>query len=254
MYIVILGNNVKKTYSPIIYNNIFKKRNIIYYKLSSKKKNILIFLIYFLSLKNIYFFNITIPFKEDLIKLTNFISKRVKNYKTSNFFTNYKNSLFSYTTDGIGFEKSINKNLLVNTKRALVIGTGGACKSIMSFLIKKFKFIEVYNRNLKKLKVFNKIFNKNYKNFNFFNKKKYFVINTIPYKIFKKNILNNLNINCFKYIINYRTKSNLFDGSNMLYEQALENIKIFYNEKKRNYFKEKIINLSQKPHSRKNNY
>ncbi|MGX7586224.1 hypothetical protein [Candidatus Vidania fulgoroideorum] len=245
MFLAIIGNKVKKSLSPIIYNNIFIKKNIIYIKISTNIKNLFMFIIFFMK-KKFSLFNITIPYKEKIIKMINFFSYKSKMLKTINCIIKYNSCTYGFTTDGIGFYKSLKKNIIIKNNKALLLGTGGASKSIMPYIIKNFSEIKIFNRNIDNLKKFNKIFKKKYKNYDYKRSKKnlFFVINTIPYVCFVKNILKYLNKKCFIYLINYRIKKKLFDGSNMLFEQALENVKIFKNYEKRRKIKKKIFKLS----------
>ncbi|MGX7582837.1 hypothetical protein ACWNYQ_00630 [Candidatus Vidania fulgoroideorum] len=247
MYILIIGNNVKKSFSPIIYNNFYKKCNIKYFKLSIKKKFIFNGLINFFSYKKKLFFNLTIPYKEITSKFSNFCSNRVLKINANNIFVKYKNTIFSYTTDGLGFFLSLKKNILLKKKNILILGAGGSCKSIMDYIKNKYKYIYIFNRGYKNINIFNRLFLKKFKKIsyeNLKNFKNFLIINTIPYYPFLFNYYNLLNKKNFFYLINYRIKNILFDGSNMLFEQAIENIKIFKNENERKKIEKKFIKIS----------
>ena len=77
-------------------------------------------------------FNVTIPFKEKIIKFLDLLdskAKKIDSLNTIKIFSNYK--LKGYNTDYIGFIKSIRPLLNKNHKKAILLGSGGASKSIV---------------------------------------------------------------------------------------------------------------------------
>ena len=89
--------------------------------------------------------NVTIPYKEEVMKYLDKLDKTAKAIGAVNTikFTK-KGNLKGYNSDVVGFEKSIFPLVKKQHKRALILGTGGASKAIAYALKKndiKFKFV-----------------------------------------------------------------------------------------------------------------
>lgn len=80
-------------------------------------------------------FNVTIPYKEQIIPLLDSISKEAAEIGAVNVVRvdNYegKQWLSGFNTDVIGFRESIRPLLRPEMKKALVLGTGGASRSVV---------------------------------------------------------------------------------------------------------------------------
>ena len=75
--------------------------------------------------------NVTIPYKESVIELLNYIDPIAKKIGAVNTIKiDKQNKLLGYNTDYIGFKQSLESNIS-NQKRALILGTGGASKAIV---------------------------------------------------------------------------------------------------------------------------
>lgn len=83
-------------------------------------------------------FNITIPYKEQIIPYLDEISDAAKEIKAVNTVKIVRNgtsySLHGFNTDIHGFQESIRPILQKQHKKALVLGTGGASKAIVKAL------------------------------------------------------------------------------------------------------------------------
>lgn len=80
-------------------------------------------------------FNVTIPYKEQIISLLVGISVEAKEIGAVNVVSvhqvNGKAALFGYNSDVVGFNNSIKPLLKSTHTKALVLGTGGASKAIV---------------------------------------------------------------------------------------------------------------------------
>ncbi len=75
--------------------------------------------------------NITIPYKESVMKYLDFIDEDAEKIGAVNTVKiNSQNKLIGYNTDFYGFMTSIKSLLNKNHKKALILGTGGASKAI----------------------------------------------------------------------------------------------------------------------------
>ncbi|MGX7577338.1 hypothetical protein [Candidatus Vidania fulgoroideorum] len=224
----LIGKNVKKTLSPIIYKHFFSKSNkqIKYHKISCKINFFYINIIFFLKTQTVI--NITIPYKETVIVFGNFLSNRVKKTNSSNLLLINNNTLYCYTTDGLGFLKTFNKIKEKKKYNIFLFGAGGAAKSIIYEL--KKKLLHIYNRNQKKINIIKKYIKHDIKLIKNKTIKNSLIINTIPENFFYKIIKNHqfVFLNCFFYDIGYKTKNKVnFNGLNMLYLQGAQTYKIF---------------------------
>lgn len=94
---------------------------------------------------NIKGINVTIPYKEEVLKYLDVLDKTAKKIGAVNTikFTK-RGNLKGYNSDVVGFENSIKPLLKKHHKNALILGTGGASKAIAYALKKnniKFKFV-----------------------------------------------------------------------------------------------------------------
>ena len=75
--------------------------------------------------------NVTIPYKEEVLKYVNVQDELVKRVGACNTIINKDGNLYAYNTDVLGFIKSLEvNNIDVKNKTALILGTGGASKAI----------------------------------------------------------------------------------------------------------------------------
>ncbi len=81
-------------------------------------------------------FNVTIPYKEQIIPLLNSIDSRAKRVGAVNCVKRIGNSWEGFNTDIIGFEKSLVPLLTSEHQEALVLGTGGASLAVC-FVLKQ---------------------------------------------------------------------------------------------------------------------
>jgi shikimate dehydrogenase len=82
-------------------------------------------------------FNVTIPYKEDILPFLDEISPEAKAIGAVNCVAIKNNRWVGYNTDAMGFEKSILPFLENHYPRALIIGTGGASKAVAFTLAKR---------------------------------------------------------------------------------------------------------------------
>ncbi len=89
--------------------------------------------------------NVTIPFKESIIPFLGRIDKVARIIGAVNTIKiNKKGILKGYNTDHYGFVHALMSFLPMKDKKALILGTGGACKSIVYILeAMNFEIIQV---------------------------------------------------------------------------------------------------------------
>ncbi len=157
---LVIGNPIKHSLSPQLHQYWFGKNkiNAEYKKLKIDQKQIKKILDK-IRKKQIEGINVTIPFKNSVIKYLDILEGDAK--KTSSVNTIYlrKQNLIGDNTDVYGFAFGILKKIKSKIKAAGIIGAGGVTSSIILALIKKgVKKIYITNRTFSKLKVFKKKF------------------------------------------------------------------------------------------------
>lgn len=82
--------------------------------------------------------NVTIPHKEAIIPYLDELSEAVHHIGACNCIQIKNGIKTGFNTDVIGFERSLQKKLKPDHKKALVLGTGGAAKAVLYVLKKRF--------------------------------------------------------------------------------------------------------------------
>ena len=127
----LIGKNIDYSFSKNFFNEKFIKENIrgcTYenYDLSSMKE-----LNSIIKDDSIKGFNVTIPYKKEIINFLHEIDPIAKKIGAINTLKiSDKKKIKGYNTDYLGFISSI-KDLISNHSKALVLGTGGASKAII---------------------------------------------------------------------------------------------------------------------------
>ena len=190
----LIGKNIDYSFSKKFFSEKFEKENLncIYSNFDieniSHVKSIL-------QDDTINGFNVTIPYKEEILKFLDEIDEAAKTIGAVNTIKKINNKYIGFNTDFIGFEKSL-IGLIENKKpeNALILGSGGASKAV--------KYV------LNKLNI-------NYSTVSRKSSKSEFIYEN----------LNNEIINSFKLIINCSpvgTYPNINDSPNIPYEYLTE--------------------------------
>ena len=143
----LIGNNIDYSFSKTFFNSKFKKEES-----NDSYENFDISDLSQLSevlLKNpkLKGLNVTIPYKESIIKYLDRIDSNAQKIGAINTIKiTAERKLIGYNTDYIGFKESLKNLLPISKKNALVLGTGGASKAIVyalkSLNYKVTKFLE----------------------------------------------------------------------------------------------------------------
>jgi len=161
----LIGNPIKHSLSPSMHNAAFSYLKIkARYKLFPLGDKELKTFLFSLNKKNIHGLNITIPYKEKVIQLTDgYLSSAVSAIGAANTLTVGRgNKLKLFNTDHLGFARHL-KELKLNPKKAAIIGAGGAARAICFALGKrKAQEVSIYDidkfRSLSLMERFNQIF------------------------------------------------------------------------------------------------
>ena len=237
----VVGNKSSSSLSPTIFNHWFKKYkiNAKYSFLELNNENFEKKIKNLLKNKKVKGLNITIPFKQKIIKHLNVLNKHAKKINAVNCVSIDK-KIKGTNTDWEGYYKTIPMKNILKTKRVVIIGYGGAALAIHYVLkLKGFKNIEIFNRSKKKLSFEKK--NKYTKTITSLSKSLVdagLIINTTPtnpinvkYKrlIRKKTVLSDIVYKPkeTKFLKNYPENKKIY-GISMLLEQAIPCFKTWF--------------------------
>ncbi len=154
--LALIGNPIKHSLSPRIQNYFIKKYSLdaVYVAFEFRENNLKEA---FRGAKKLGFLglNVTMPYKNEVFNLvdrSDNISKSTKSVNTVKF-DNERGTSTGFNTDVGGFLKSMDKkNFNWGRSSCLVIGAGGAARSVIfGMILKKVKKIWVYNRTKEKV-------------------------------------------------------------------------------------------------------
>lgn len=135
----LIGEKLQHSLSPKIHNTLFKGLNIEgAYKLFEVEREELGKAIDSLKVLKIKGVNVTIPYKQDVMKYLDFISEEAKKIGAVNTIYFNDGKLYGYNTDYFGFGTIIKNNEIeVKDNIAMVLGNGGASKAVITYLLDK---------------------------------------------------------------------------------------------------------------------
>ena len=161
----VIGTNVDKSLSPLIFNHWFKKYKIdaTYEYKVIKEKNFNKEVRLLLKEKGLCGLNVTIPFKEKILKKMDKIDGPSKKIKAVNCVTVKKNKYYGSNTDWLGFKEALlseitkNEAKIKSKGKVVLIGYGGASKAILYSLSSMGnrwkKNVLVFNRSKKRINI-----------------------------------------------------------------------------------------------------
>ncbi|MDC1492995.1 shikimate dehydrogenase [Flavobacteriaceae bacterium] len=144
----LIGRNIDYSFSKDFFTDKFKreKLNCIYNNFDIQEiKELKKIIIHF----DISGLNVTIPYKESVMKYLDYICPIAKEIGAVNTIKFDEDILSGYNTDYLGFYESIKKIVKPSTK-ALILGTGGASKAIayaLKLLNIKYIFVSRSKKN-----------------------------------------------------------------------------------------------------------
>ncbi|WP_203258823.1 shikimate dehydrogenase family protein [Hyunsoonleella ulvae] len=148
----LLGKNISYSFSRNYFKNKFEKENITgvsyeNFDIDTIEK----FPKIISETKGIKGFNVTIPYKEEVIPYLDKLNKKAKAIGAVNTIKiTKKGKLVGYNTDCYGFINSLKPFLKKHHKKALILGTGGASKAVIYTLREKGIICHYVSRSTKK--------------------------------------------------------------------------------------------------------
>ena len=134
----LIGKNIEYSFSKKYFSEKFKKENLDCTYSNFDIENISQ-IESILQKNGISGYNVTIPYKQEIIKFLDEIDEVAKAIGAVNTIKKIDNKNIGFNTDSIGFEKSLIP-LIENKKldSALILGAGGAAKAV-KYVLKKLK-------------------------------------------------------------------------------------------------------------------
>ncbi|WP_457612487.1 shikimate dehydrogenase [Methanocaldococcus sp.] len=149
----LIGHPVEHSLSPIMHNAAFRDKNLNYVYLAfDVKPEKLKYVIDGAKALNIVGFNVTIPYKVDIIKYLDSLDKDAELIGAVNTIKIEEDRAIGYNTDGIGARRALEEELgEVKNKKILILGAGGAARAV-AFELAKNNYIIIANRTVEKAK------------------------------------------------------------------------------------------------------
>ena len=147
----LLGEKLSHSHSPLIHTEIFKDLNVDarYIKLECSSSE-LEGIINGLRTNEYSGFNVTIPYKKEVMKYLDEIDSSAKKIGAVNTIAYKNGKIIGYNTDYFGFKNElIYFNVLCNNKDAYILGTGGASLAVYRALLDLGANVYFVSRNPK---------------------------------------------------------------------------------------------------------
>jgi len=131
----LIGKKLGHSFSREFFNEKFKQLDLKNHYYENYELENLLGLKEVIKKNNLNGINVTIPFKEKILKYLDIIDNTAKQIGSVNTIKIKNQKLIGYNTDTYGFEQSIIK-LIKNRKSALILGSGGSSKAVQ-YALKK---------------------------------------------------------------------------------------------------------------------
>ena len=141
----VIGNPSKHSLSPTMHNASFEalKLNCVY--VAFEPRNIAKTISCFKEL-GISGFNVTTPFKENVMSYIDRIDSTAKTIGAVNTVVNENGLFIGYNTDGQGAINALKEKIEIKGKKVLLVGAGGAAKAIAFYLRKEKAITTIVSR------------------------------------------------------------------------------------------------------------
>ncbi len=152
--VALIGDPVEHSLSPVVHNAVFRdlRLDYVYVALPVKAEHLKEAIEGARAL-NIVGVNVTVPHKIEVMKYCDKLDKTAVRVGAVNTIKNDNGILTGYNTDGIGAVKGLKKQIgTLRGKNVLLMGAGGAARSIAFSLVDARTNLTIANRTLEKAK------------------------------------------------------------------------------------------------------
>ncbi len=146
MHFGLIGKSLKHSFSKSYFADKFRDANLPHNYHNCELESIEKFPT-LLSLKEWSGFNVTIPYKEQVLNYVDVLSPAVKSIGAANVISIHQQKLYAYNTDYLGFRQDLQDFLSAERpQKALVLGSGGASKAIVYALQQMGMEVQIVGR------------------------------------------------------------------------------------------------------------
>ncbi|MBZ4671947.1 MAG: shikimate 5-dehydrogenase [Deferribacteraceae bacterium] len=207
----LIGHPLSHSISPLIHNYFYHKSRINGgYCCFDIDKNEIAQIIHTMKKFNFKGFNVTLPYKTDIIDFLDEIDLQASKINAVNTVKIMEGKLFGYNTDLFGIEKTFEKfEIELSNKKILILGSGGAARPLFYFLKDKNANVDIVNRTVKNTEtVLEQLEIYNFNNFDllFLKKNNYYdiIVNTTSVGIDKKEFFDMSHIDCGEFAFDFQ--------------------------------------------------
>lgn len=207
----LIGHPLNHSISPLIHNYFYHKSRINGgYCCFDIHKNEIEQIIHIMKKFHFKGFNITLPYKTDIIDFLDEIDLQASKINAVNTVKIKDGKLIGYNTDLVGIEKTFEDfNIKIYKKKILILGSGGAAKPLFYFLKDKDVDVDIVNRTVKNTEtVLEQLSISSFKSFDllFLQKNNYYdiIINTTSVGVDKKGFFDMSNIDCGEFVFDFQ--------------------------------------------------
>lgn len=101
--------------------------------------------------KNLFGLNVTIPYKQDIINYLDEVDNLANEIGAVNTICFENQKKIGYNTDIVGFKKTLELNSLDNFDSVIILGSGGASKTVEYFCKKNNVSYKIVSRDKKRI-------------------------------------------------------------------------------------------------------
>ncbi len=144
----VVGYPVKHSLSPVFQNRAFEHLGLeaVYIPFEVPPEGLESFIEGLRQIRNLRGINVTVPHKEEVLKLADFLSDEVREIGSANTLRFSEERIEAFNTDWIGFLRAVELITEIKGKRVLVLGAGGASRAVVYALKKGGAEVSLWNR------------------------------------------------------------------------------------------------------------
>ena len=144
----VVGYPVKHSLSPVFQNRAFEHLGLeaVYIPFEVPPEGLEGFIEGLRRIGNLRGINVTVPHKEEVVRLADFLSDEVREIGSANTLRFSEGRIEAFNTDWIGFLRAVELIMEIKGKRVLVLGAGGASRAVVYALKKGGAEVSLWNR------------------------------------------------------------------------------------------------------------
>ncbi len=148
----VIGHPIAHSLSPVFQNSALKHLGIkaVYIPMDISPNRLSDAIEGFRGVKNLLGLNVTVPHKEAVLELADWVSEEAKKIGAVNTLRFKEGRIEAYNTDWVGFLQALREITDPSGKRVLVLGAGGASRAVVYALVREGSRVVIWNRTYEK--------------------------------------------------------------------------------------------------------